>query len=492
MATFEHGVGSALDEDLVGRRHRRSPSPGIEREPGDHLVERHAVDGDELLRERVDRCLHGVARGNPPPVLVPHGPPPGTGARRRCDLGRRSLELSVRRPDLAAGLVAAPAPLQGARRRPDLHDPHPVLGERSRLVGTDERRRSECLHRFEASYQRMLVGHPLGSDRQRQCHGGQETLGNEGHGDADGEHERVRWRRVEEQGQQEESATGRDSDERNRAHETMQLACQGRVGADGVLCEHGDSGELGRGAGRSHDRPPLALDDERAGAETIAGADRVGNALAGHGRGVDEQSVALDAGHVGCHAIAVGEDDQVVGHEAVGVDQERRSVTHDHHLERKQALQPGRRLLGSVLLGEGEQRVDHDHDEDRDPQLRKSTDDREHAGHPEHGGEEVGEFCEQLTPDGCPRRRGECVRTDIVQPSGSVGRGEPGQGCGVGHSSNVSLIDWFDKGIRSLPGIRDVTGWRRGDRRRCRVPGTGGTRRSRCRERGRGTRGRQR
>ena len=232
-------------------------------------------------------------------------------------------------------------------------------------------------------------------------------------------------------------AAGSDGHQGDRAHEAMQFAGQWRVGALGPLGEHRDTGEVGGGSRRRHDRSSFAFDHERAGAQIVAGADRVGDALTRECRGVDEQPVALDTCHVGGDPVAVGEHDEVVGNDALGIDQQRQAIAHDHHLEGQQALQACGGLLGSVLLGESEQRVDDDDDEDRDAQLREPADDRQHAGSPEHGGEEVRELGEQFAPHRGLRRFGERIRTDLAQPLRCVGRSESRRLRDIWHVSNI-------------------------------------------------------
>ena len=227
------------------------------------------------------------------------------------------------RPDLADWFVAGTGPSHPAFWHPDLDDPHPVLGERPRLVGADERRRPKGLHRLQSADECMLVGHPLSADRQREGHGGQEALGDERHGDADGEHESIRWRRVEEEGEKEEPGAGGHCDQGDRAYETMELTGQRCVGPLGSLGEYGDTGEVGGCSRRRHERSTFAFDHERAGPQVVTGADRVGDALTRERRGVDEQPVTLDACHVGRDPVAFGEHDEVAGNDALGDDHQR-------------------------------------------------------------------------------------------------------------------------------------------------------------------------
>ena len=103
---------------------------------------------------------------------------------------------------------------------------------------------------------------------------------------------------------------------------------------------------------------------------------------------------------IGRDPVAGSEEHHVPDHELDGVDLDRGAVAHDGGASREQGPEPARRRLGPVLLGEGEQTVQDDHDEDRHPELGEAGEEREAARAPEHQGEEVDELREESPEEG--------------------------------------------------------------------------------------------
>ena len=260
----------------------------------------------------------------------------------------------------------------------------------------------------------------------------------------------------------------------------MQLPRQRRVGSGRSLRQHGDPGEIGRRPGRGHDRTTFTLDHERARFQLVVRPDGVGDALTGQCRGVEQQTVALDARHVRRHPVSLGEHHQVAGHDVGGIDQQRCAVAHDGHLAGKEVPQLLGRLLGSVLLRECEQPVDDDHHEDRHTQLGQTTDDGEGPCRPQHRCEEMRQLVDQAPPHRRARGVGQHVGADVGEPMRRVGRCQPVRRGNLWHNSNLRAlpppVPGHD-GLRTGCAIRGACRWRRGGRRRCRARGTAGTRR---------------
>ena len=62
---------------------------------------------------------------------------------------------------------------------PHVSDRHPVLSQRSGLVGANGRRGSQCFDRLQILDQAILLGHSLGSQRQTDLNRSKQTAANE-------------------------------------------------------------------------------------------------------------------------------------------------------------------------------------------------------------------------------------------------------------------------------------------------------------------------
>lgn len=116
------------------------------------------------------------------------------------------------------------------------------------------------------------------------------------------------------------------------------------------------------------------------------------HALAGEGGGVDGQLVGIAQHEVGRDAITRLEEDEIAGHQRHGVHGRPVAVPHDHRPTGEQGPELARGSFGPVLLGEGEQGVDHHHHEDGDAELWEPGDEGQKTRSPEQQGEEVGQL----------------------------------------------------------------------------------------------------
>ena len=70
-------------------------------------------------------------------------------------------------------------------------DGHLVGGEGAGLVGADDGRAAEGLHRGQGAHDGVLLGHPAGAQSEASGDDGRQTLGDGGHGQGDGDLEVV-------------------------------------------------------------------------------------------------------------------------------------------------------------------------------------------------------------------------------------------------------------------------------------------------------------
>ncbi len=90
--------------------------------------------------------------------------------------------------------------------------------------------------------------------------------------------------------------------------------------------------------------------------------------LAGQRRVVRAQAELLDHAGIGRDVVAFGQDQEIPGHERLRFDLKLVPVAQDPGVRRQQFAERFHRLLGAVLLQEGEGRVQQDDDPDHDPE----------------------------------------------------------------------------------------------------------------------------
>ena len=426
-AQGQHRVRGSLDDHRTVDHDRHASGPRVEGEAqlvGVIPAVGVGVDA-QAAGTGVERRLHGVAV-RPPPAVDQHGVAGGAPDRGEGELGAGVLRTRGRPRELRLGLVALARQRQRPRRSPGLHDLHLVLGQGAGLVRADERGRAKRLDGFEVAHQDLPLGHLLGAPGQREGHRRQQRLGHQCHGDTDGEDEAVLERVAHQQGDEEEEAADTDGDQRRQAHHALQTQGQRGDRLRRRRRQPGDGGQPRAPAGGHDDGTGLALDDERPGIQRLAGRDGDGGALPRQHRGVDEQTVGHDDPGVGRHAVPTLEQEQVVDHDVLGLDDPTPSVAPDRHPRRQHGAQALGRPVGPGLLGEREHGVEQDDREDGDAELGEAGEQREHAGHPEHDREEVGQLTDETTCSGGPARRREQVGPLGSPACGSDGRSEAG------------------------------------------------------------------
>ena len=255
----------------------------------------------------------------------------------------------------------------------------------------------------------MAGRHALRAHRERQRHRRQEPLGHECDRHADREHEAVRGGRADQEREGEEADADTDGDHGDQARHAVELVAQGTGGGLLLAREAGDVRQARGGTGRDRRGAALSLDDEATGERGVAHDGMGRDALTGQGGRIDRQGMLLVDPEVGADPISLLEEHDIAGDEIVRHDLERRSVPHDGDQAGEQVAQAVRRVFGPLVLGEREHRVEHDHDEDGDAQLREPGDEGEPARDPEEQREEVDHLGGEATPRGLGRRGGQPV-----------------------------------------------------------------------------------
>ena len=134
--------------------------------------------------------------------------------------------------------------------RPGPGDAHPVLGERAGLVGADDRRGPERLHRGQPLDQGTPAGHLPHPDRQRERDRGQQPFRDVRYQQPDREADRGGQAQPGGQADRQERQAGADRDERNQPGRPLDLVLERALLAPDALAQRGDAAELGAHPGR--------------------------------------------------------------------------------------------------------------------------------------------------------------------------------------------------------------------------------------------------
>ena len=155
----------------------------------DDRIEPQSVDVDaQTTGEGVEGGLHGIPVRHPLAVVSFDS---AVGALHRCLREREEWGPITGDVERGIRVVAGLGAVRGRVWGPGLDHRHAVHRERAGLVSADERRRAECFHRFQVTDEDLPLGHLLGTPGEGQRDGGQQRLGDQGHGDADREDERI-------------------------------------------------------------------------------------------------------------------------------------------------------------------------------------------------------------------------------------------------------------------------------------------------------------
>ena len=171
--------------------------------------------------------------------------------------------------------------------------------------------------------------------------------------------------------------------------------------ADAACALHELSGlcEVGVLAGAVDKRADLALSEDRAGVDRVAGFARRGERLAGERRLVHLDRVAVEQARVSRHDVAEAHADDVARHKVACRRRAPLAIALHPGRHRQLGLQGVDGLSGRVLLGEADHGVGEQQDEDDEevrPVLQHAGQDHRDFDHPRDWAPEVGEELEEL------------------------------------------------------------------------------------------------
>ncbi len=332
------------------------------------------------------------------------------------DVGRRAggervgqLRQHAIGRDRGREVVAVRLQVDLAGRGEDADRPHPVLRQRAGLVRADHRRGAERLDRAQPLHECAPAGEAGDSHREGEGDRRQQPLGHVRDDQAHGERRRIVQRQAGgEPPERQERHPDRDRDSGDQPRHAPHLALDRARLLAHALRQRRDPPELGVHAGGVDERAGLPADAGRAAEHEPAGLDgRAAGLVLGIGRAVDglrlagerreiDLDPATEEACVGGDPVAFADDHDVAGHERGRVDDADVAVANDGRLLWEIALERLDSPARLSLLGEGEDRVEQDHRDDRRAEHRRARDEGETGCDPEQQGQRVDQLVEDL------------------------------------------------------------------------------------------------
>ena len=359
---------------LALRRERNLRNAGKARE----LVRRYA----ELACRNDQGALGRIALHRPDALALGErrivGERGGTeGSRHGIAFGRRFGKRHTFGGEVALRDVAAAADLDQRAGREDRAYRHLVAGQRTGLVGADNRRGTQRLDGRQLAHDGIGGRHAshadaqphgddrrqrLGDGRDRQRHGEQE----EAEDDVEGE-----GGRTEQPGGEHDGADAEHDDAEALAGAVEFLLQRRRLDLGGFK-QAGDAADLGRHAGADDNRAAAAIGGDGAGEQHVAAITEAdvgvdGLRLLGHRRAfagqrsfVRPQVGAFDDARIGRDLVAGLDHHDVAGNDVVGRDPPSFAVANHGRFGSGKGHQRPHRLLGPRFLDVAQQGVEHD------------------------------------------------------------------------------------------------------------------------------------
>ena len=290
--------------------------------------------------------------------------------------GLQIRHTGVAATDLAGGLVALAADLKMPATGIKPADGHLVDGQRTGLVGANNRCTTQGFHRRQAFDDGLVACHALQADCQRHRHHCGQTFGDGGHGEGDGRHDHHHPGLTTQQAGDQHESDHDAGDQRKSPAQRIQLDLQRRgrifglpqhVRQQAQFCIH-------PGGGHHHFCPAAGYDRVH---EKQIGALRQRNILAcqrinllAHGarfsgqRGfVNFKIMRGNHATIGRHAVAGAKQNDVPRHQFISGQYHGLTVAAHFCCRSEHFFQCSERLFGAVFLGEAQHCVNHHHNQ---------------------------------------------------------------------------------------------------------------------------------
>ena len=325
---------------------------------------------------------------------------------------RRFLRLSLP-GELTVRLVADAGDLHQLAGHQDAADGHFVLGQRARLVRTDDGGAAQRFHHGQAADQGMPAHHPLDAHRQRDGDDGGQRFGNHGHRQGDAKDQHLQQWLAAPQAQEHDHPHDGKRRVRQLAADAVQVLLQRRPAGLDRLQQLGDLAELGLHA-RGHDHgAAAAVSHRRPGKSHVSAVAHGGltdrqrsgllldrQRLARQHGFVDLEIDRFDQPHVRGHSVSGTQQNHIAGHQVTGRDFGFSAVPKHGRQRRCHAAERLDGTLGTKLLGEPQNDGKHHDHGDRDGFHGMAQERRQHRRHKQDDDQDVLELLQQQPPGG--------------------------------------------------------------------------------------------
>ncbi len=181
--------------------------------------------------------------------------------QRRAGIRTHNLPVKL---DMAIQVVAGACHRIRSPGRMDDLNGHAVLGQRPRLIGTDDGAATEGLDGGQRPHDGMAAGHPVNSDGRRDGHHDGQTLGNHGHDESDGGAQHRVNGLAQANAKREDDDAGGDAGGSDNSREPGHSPLQGAPGLLRLLYLTSDPAQLRRHPGGRNEGMGTAAGDDGA------------------------------------------------------------------------------------------------------------------------------------------------------------------------------------------------------------------------------------
>ena len=408
-------------------------------------VERNLVEtrpfGPNMVRvesgfmgERQQRAFHRIAGDEPASTLMTEArivAQDRAPEQRQCGGNRGGVFVGSLQ--YAFGRVARASYRDAVIARVDAARHHLVAGQRARLVGADDRCRTQCLDGGQFADHRLSCRHPSDADRHGDGDDGRQSFRNDADGERDHGDQRVGPGEITDQhGEREQQHRRREHDPGEAPREPFDLEQQRRGQRFDAAEQRRDPADLGADPGLDRQCCRLPGGDQRARKSHVAAVAERGvvchldivfgdrDRFSREDRLVDEQPARADQTEVGGHSIARLQHDDITGNENTHRDARPGAIANHGRARRNHAADRIERALGLALLNKADKGIDeHDRKDDAGIDEMPQHDRRERCGEQEidQCAVKMRKEAEQRVADGGCRER---IGTVARQPFGGL------------------------------------------------------------------------